>query len=744
MAIETKIGTYICSGCGISDTINCNKLAESVQNELKPVVCKVNPWLCSKQSLSLINADIKNEGLNRVVIGACSHRYLSDIFRFDHNILCERANLREGVAWTHEPFQDETEALALDYIKMSFAKAQLVDIPEPMVLDINDTVLVIGGGNTGMNAALSSAKAGYNVILVEKEKELGGFYKRLYKLAKNQEPVMDLHPNLCDEMISEVYANSKITTLTDCSIEKISGQPGIFNVIAKTNGKQIEFQAGSIIQATGWKPYNANKLGHLGYGKFKNVITNVEMEDLASNNKIVRKSDNKPIKNIVFVQCAGSRDENHLPYCSSVCCMTSLKQALYVKEKYPDACIYIIYKDIRTPAQYELFYKRVQNEDNIFLTKGEIVDISENSSNDIIVDVDNTLIGENIRIQADLVVLATGMVSTNMVDIDDGNSSESASMADGKKTAAGAESGAKILNLSYRQGTDLPTLHYGFPDSHYICFPYETRRTGIYAAGAVRSPMDTTSGKNDALGASLKAIQIIENVRKGTAVHPRAGDTTYPDFFLQRCTQCKRCTEECPFGTLDEDDKGTPKPNPNRCRRCGICMGACPERIISFKNYSVQIVSSMIKSIDVPISEDPDEFSPRIIAFLCENDAYPSLDISGRQRKKYSPYVRIIPVRCLGSVSTSWIADSLSAGFDGAILIGCKFGDDYQCHFIKGSELANKRMENVQEKLKQLVLEPERVEIHTLSIDEFGRIPDIFNKFSETIKNIGPNPYKDM
>ncbi|MGQ9819939.1 MAG: hydrogenase iron-sulfur subunit, partial [Candidatus Kapaibacteriales bacterium] len=385
------------------------------------------------------------------------------------------------------------------------------------------------------------------------------------------------------------------------------------------------------------------------------------------------------------------------------------------------------------------FYKRIQSEDNVFITKGNVVDVSPTGDSKIKVDIEQTLLGRDIRIFADLVVLATGLVPTTFVEVEDSVQVETT--ADGKKMAAGAEIGAKILNLTYRQGTDLPTLKYGFPDSHYICFPYETRRTGIYAAGSVRSPMDGLSAKNDALGAVLKAIQCIENVKNGKAVHPRAGDTSYPDFFLQRCTQCKRCTEECPFGTLDEDIKGTPKPNPNRCRRCGICMGACPERIISFKNYSPQIISSMIKALEIPESE---EEKPRILAFLCENDAYPSLDIIAEQRMQYSPFIRIIPVRCLGSVNIIWIADALSMGFDGIILIGCKYGDDYQCHFIHGSELANKRMENVQEKLKQLALEPERVAFYTLSIDEYHKIPEIFNSFAELISNIGPNPYKDM
>jgi quinone-modifying oxidoreductase subunit QmoB len=214
---------------------------------------------------------------------------------------------------------------------------------------------------------------------------------------------------------------------------------------------------------------------------------------------------------------------------------------------------------------------------------------------------------------------------------------------------------------------------------------------------------------------------------------------SYPDFFLQRCTQCKRCTEECPFGTLNEDTKGTPKLNPIRCRRCGICMGACPERIISFADYSVDMVSSMIKAVNIP-----DEFDekPRLLGLLCENDAYPALDTAGLRRIRHSAWIRFVPVRCLGSVNTVWIADALSRGFDGILLIGCRSGDDYQCHFIRGSELMETRSGNVREKLKQLALEEERVRLEQLPINEFHRLPEIINEFAKQIEEIGMNPFK--
>lgn len=748
MSAETKVGVYLCSGCGIGEAINIEELAKVASAENKVPVCKTNCWLCSEQSVEEIKNDIQQENLNRVVIGACSPRFLADVFKFNSNVLSDRVNLRENVAWTHKANDEDTQMLASDYLRMGIAKVRNSSPPEPLELPVNETILVVGGGISGLTAALSAAKAGNNVILTEKESQLGGWLNKFYKLTPSKPPYTDLESSGIEELISEVESNNKIKIFKSCTIEKISGQPGDFSVTLRINNEiqQDAIKIGAIVQATGWKPYDANKLGELGYGKYDNVITGIQLEEYFKTGKENKALNGKPVESVTFIQCAGSRDEKHLPYCSSICCSASLKQAMYIREKFPDALIYIIYKDIRTPAQHELFYKRVQQEDNIFFTKGEVSNIAKSEDGKILIDVDETLLGDKIQLKTDVVILATGMVPSTLVDAieqetDAAETTKKETTLDGKKAAESAEAGARILNLTYRQGTDLPTLKYGFPDSHFICFPYETRRTGIYAAGTVRSPMDTTSSKNDAYGAALKAIQLLYATKRSVAVHPRANDASSIDIFIQRCTQCKRCTEECPFGSLDEDVKGTPLPNPARCRRCGICLGACPERIISFQDYSIQSISSMIKAVEVP---DEFEEKPRILAFLCENDAYPALDIVGKYRLQYDPNIRVIPVRCLGAVNVVWIADALSRGFDGILMIGCKHGEDYQCHYIRGSELANKRMENVQEKLKQLVLEPERVKILTLALNEYNKLPSIFNDFVEEITEIGFNPYKGM
>jgi quinone-modifying oxidoreductase subunit QmoB len=751
--MDTKVGVFICKGCEIAKSLDMDKLVEVATDECQVPVCKAHDMLCNLETVADIKSDIEKEGLNRAVIAACSQRVFPELFDFGPDILVDRANLREQVAWSHAPNDEDTQMLGQDVIRASVAKVRNSEPPVPHIEETSKDIMVVGGGITGMTAARAASKAGYKVNLIEKEDHLGGWAIKWPKIFPKSPPYEGLKDSDYEELVKEVESDSNITVYKSTTVEKTAGQPGKFEVTLRNGSSPEKLLIGSIVLATGWNPYEPEKLTHLGYGASPDIITNVQMEDMAASGEIKRPSDGKPIDSIAFIQCAGSRDQDHLPYCSAVCCRVSLKQALYVREKYPDAKIYVIYKDVRSPAQFELFYASTQEDDAIFFTKGEIAGVNKGGDGKIEIDVEETLLGEDIKIKADMVVLAAGMVPTTKVDeeeIEEAEESaepkkeevkEEKTTSDGKKEAESAEVGARILNLSYRQGTDLPTLKYGYPDSHFICFPYETRRTAIYAAGAVRAPMDSSSSLSDAYGAALKSIQAVEATARGAAVHPRAGDLSYPEFFMQRCTQCKRCTEECPFGTLDEDAKGTPLENPLRCRRCGICMGSCPERIISFKNYSVNMISQMIKSIDIP---DEFEEKPRILAFICENDALPSVDMAGYKRMQYNSMIRIIPLRCLGSMNAVWVSDALARGFDGVLLIGCKKGDDYQCHFIKGSELANYRMENVQEKLKQLVLEEERVEIHEISINDYQKIPKIFDDFLEVIEGVGPNPYKGM
>jgi quinone-modifying oxidoreductase subunit QmoB len=722
-----KLGLFLCSGCGIGDALDLEAVQEvAEENGAKEVV--THQCLCSPEGIAGISVGASDAGIDGVLIAACSDRTKAEAFE---SLELEgastfRVNLREQVVWSHPANDEDTQMLAEDMVRMGLARLEKAKLGTPLEEEIDDTVLVVGGGRAGLEAALTAAGMGKPVVLIEKAAELGGKLLKVKSLFPEKPPYNQPQANTIGDLVAEVTSSSDIKVLTSCTIKKISGQPGQLDVDIEAGGNAESFRVGAIVQATGARPYDANKLGHLGYGASPDVVTTQDLEAMLVDGKVACPSDGRTPERVVFIQCAGSRDEAHLRYCSAECCSNSLRQVAEIRNGFPEIETAVIYKDMRTPGQMEHFYLGVQSMSGVLMTRGETEKVEVNGR--LIVHLKDSLLGDTATLLHDARDRAENSESSQVRE-------DSAKLAE----ELAHHEGTEILNLEYRQGPDLPVLKYDFPDSHFICFPYETRRTGVYAAGTLRAPMDAVQAGEDGCGATLKAVQCIEAAKRGEAVHPRAGDRAYPDFFLQRCTQCKRCTEECPFGTLNEDEKGTPEFNPMRCRRCGICMGACPERIVSFPDYSVTGISAMVKAMEVP--EDYEE-KPRILALMCENDAVPALDAAAALGKQWNPWVRVVPLRCLGSTNIIWIADAVSRGIDGVILIGCKYGDDYQCHYMRGSELANTRLENVSETLQRLALEPERIKVVELSHDEFDRIPTILDEFSDELEEMGPNPMK--
>ncbi len=240
--------------------------------------------------------------------------------------------------------------------------------------------------------------------------------------------------------------------------------------------KTVDLPVGAIVWATGWEPYDAHQIDNLGFGQYDNIITNMMLERLASNSgptqgKIIRPSDDKAPQSVAFVQCAGSRDENHLPYCSYICCMASLKHATYIREQYPDTKVYIFYIDIRSPGdRYEKFYNMVKEDENVFLIKGKVAEVSEDpATKNLTVVAENAVTGEKIHQTVEMAVLATGM----------------------QPTAAKAKLSAE-LNMD---------------ENGFIINDYETG--GMFAAGCANKPLDVISSNQNATGMALKAIQTL-------------------------------------------------------------------------------------------------------------------------------------------------------------------------------------------------------------------------------------------
>jgi quinone-modifying oxidoreductase subunit QmoB len=744
-----RLGLMLCTGCGIGECLDMKALA-GLGDELGAATTISHAALCGPEGLAAIRTAAKEENLDGVVIAACSSRAKVDEFRFDGELGVERVSLREMVTWSHPAGEEDTQMLADDLVRMGMARAGVDKKAGLIDEQIDSTVLVVGGGLAGLSAALTAAGCGRDVIVVEKEAELGGHLAKTPTIPPQEPPYDKPQANPVPGLVEQLRGHPRIQLLTSSKVVGIKGQPGQFDVDLETSEGPRTLRAGAIVQATGARPYDIARLEALG-GGLDNVISSQQLDAMLAAGALKRPSDGAPPRRVLFVQCAGSRDPEHLAYCSSDCCLTSLNQVAAIHELAPEVETTVVYRDMRTPGQTEHFYLAVQEHPMSFLTRGDVEKVAGNGNGTLSVHVKNSLLGEDVKLDADLVVLAVGMVPESadgegirilrdaMRKAETGETDKQKEDARKQIEEYARFEGTEILNLDYRQGPDLPVLHSSFPDSHYICFPYETRRTGIYTAGALRAPMLPARAAEDGQGATFKAMQVTAALARGETVHPRSGDIAVPEFALQRCTQCKRCTEECPFGTLNEDEKGTPQLNVLRCRHCGICLGSCPERIINFPDYSVTGISSMVKAIEVPEEEDE---KPRILALLCENDALPALDAAAERGKKWNPWVRIIPVRCLGSCNVIWIADALSRGVDGIIMIGCKSGDDYQCHYIRGSELAAYRLENVQETLDRLVLESDRIKVVELAHDEWDRIPTVLDEFAETIDEVGPNPYK--
>ncbi|MBI4824049.1 MAG: CoB--CoM heterodisulfide reductase iron-sulfur subunit A family protein [Nitrospirae bacterium] len=408
-------------------------------------------------------------------------------------------------------------------------------------------VLVIGGGISGLTAALETAEAGYDVHIVERNPYLGGRVAQLNKyFPKLCPPNCGLEINLrrlkengrvkfytqaevqgvsgsegnyqVTVKVSPRYVNDKCVGCNACAQACPSERPNEFNFsMDKTKAAYLPFEqafpfkyvidekyckadcgkkckdackydavdlnmkpetvnlnVSSIVVATGWNLYDAQKMDNLGFGKVKNVITNMMMERLASpsgptKGKILRPSDSKEVKNIAFVQCAGSRDENHLPYCSYICCMASLKQATYLREQYPDSKVKIFYIDIRTPGRYEQFYWKVRDDENVTLIKGKVAKVEEDSkTGDVVVHAEDVLAGKKLKESFDMVVLAVGMeASLKQV---------------------------KLPEMAYNED--------GFLLQSKL-------KKGIFGVGTAKSPVDVQRSVQDATGAALKTIQTL-------------------------------------------------------------------------------------------------------------------------------------------------------------------------------------------------------------------------------------------
>lgn len=460
--------------------------------------------------------------------------------------------------------------------------------------------------------------------------------------------------------------------------------------------------AGAVIAATGWDMYELERLHDYGFGRYPNVISSLEMErQLAYDDQYTERIEGfspAEYKTVGFIQCAGSRDEHHLDYCSGVCCSATLKQIQELRRVNPDVNCFVYYMDIRTPGFDERLYHEIREGGKAVFIKERPAQVGfDPDSGKAVIESLDEILGKRVRTELDLLVLAGGM----------------------KPSHGGIEAG-KVLGM--------PVDSYGFFESHKQCYPAESQRTGIFAAGCAREPMNVSQSVESGTAAAMRAMPFLEET---LIVEP-----TYPEVSEKKCDSCGRCVEECPFAVLTYDEKEIPVPDLARCRQCGNCMGICPKIAVNLRNSTIKQYASQIEVLSesgfMPKKE------PVICAFLCENDAW--LAHCSAQRQGLVPDgVVALSVPCAGSVNNALIADALSYGIDGVYIGACPDGT---CHYVRGNELIRKRRDDLADKLKNMSMEPERVTFEGIGPRNAARYSETLKDYVAFLKEIGPNPFK--
>jgi heterodisulfide reductase subunit A len=652
-----KIGVYVCHcGSNIAGTVDVEDVAKWAAEKLKHrgvIIARDYKFMCSSLGQELIEKDIKELGLTRVVVAACSPHLHEKTFRNAcknaglNPYLCELVSIREQVSWVHSDKVAATEkakAIISGGVERIIWHEPLI----PLKVPIHPDTLVVGGGIAGIQAALEIADAGYHVTMVEREPSIGGHMAQFDKTF----PTLDCSACILTPKMVDVGNHPNITLLTWAEVTHVDGYVGNFQVTIRQKPRYIDttlctgcgicqekcpkkvvdevFEAGlgyrkavyvpfpqavpkfpvidrenctffqkgtckacekfcptnaidfnqqetmlqldvgQIILATGYDLFDARRIPQYGYGRLANVFSSLEFERLTNaagptGGKIFLRDGVTVPKTIGIVHCVGSRDKNYNNYCSSICCMQSLKFAHLAHEK-TGAEVYNFYIDIRTPAKaYDEFYQRIMEEGTHFI-RGRVAEVTDAARNlgeegKLIIQAEDTLIGKQRRIPVDMVILSAGLEPRH-----------------------DAKAVARLFGLSC-------SADGWFIERHPKLDPVATMTEGVYIAGVVQGPKDIPASVVQGAAAAARALGKIQ--QKEVAMEPIRATINQ-----DKCSGCRICNNLCPFNAISfHEDKMVSEVNPALCQGCGTCVAACPAGAISGTCFSNQQILAQLEGL---------------------------------------------------------------------------------------------------------------------------------------------------
>ncbi|MGB9673387.1 MAG: 4Fe-4S binding protein [Anaerolineales bacterium] len=654
---KERIGVYVChcgtNIAGVVDVAEVSRWAGEVLKERGVVISRDYKFMCSSLGQELIQKDIKEQGLTRVVVAACSPHLHEATFRNAckeaglNPYLSELVSIREQDSWVHTDKAVATEK-AKAIISGGVERVIWQTPLDPLKVPINQTTLVVGGGIAGIQAALEIADAGFPVVMVEREPSIGGHMAQFDKTF----PTLDCSACILTPKMVQVGSHPNIKLLTYAEVTNVSGFVGNFQVTVKQKARSVNiedctgcgicqekcpkkviddvfeaglgyrkaiytpfpqavpkypvidrenctyylkgtckacekfcptgainfaqedeyltFDVGQIILATGWDLFDARRIPQYGYGRLANVFTNLEFERLTNaagptGGKVVLRDGVTVPKTVGIVHCVGSRDKNYNNYCSAICCMQSLKFAHLVHER-TGAEVYNFYIDMRTPAKgYDEFYQRLLDEGTHFI-RGKVAEITDaarepGEEGKLIVQVENTLVGKQMRIPVDMVILSAGLEPRH----------------DTKEVA-------HLFGISCSADGWLL-------ERHPKLDPVATMTEGILIAGCVQGPKDIPSSVAQGAAAAARVVGKIQ--QKEISMEPIKASINQ-----DKCSGCRICNNLCPFNAISFiEDRMVSEVNPALCQGCGTCVAACPAGAISGTVFSDQAILAQIDGL---------------------------------------------------------------------------------------------------------------------------------------------------
>ncbi|MBM4079783.1 MAG: CoB--CoM heterodisulfide reductase iron-sulfur subunit A family protein, partial [Planctomycetes bacterium] len=551
-----RIGVFVCHcGTNIASVVNVPEVVEYVRTLPDVAYAENNLYTCSNDTQEKIKKIIVEQKLNRIVVASCTPRTHEPLFRNTlreaglNPYLFEMANIREHCSWAHMHEPQKATRKAKDLVRMAVAKARLLEPLKRRSIPVTKSGLVIGGGASGLVAAFDLAEAGFDVHLVEKEKELGGNLRKLRFLTDGMAPLDGL-----SRLVRAVTHHPRIKVHTDTQVKAIDGFFGNFKTTLGQNGTTQEVTHGVVIVATGAQEHTPTE--YL-YGQDQRVITQTQLEDQLASGKFAA-------KNVVMIQCVGSREQDR-PYCSRVCCAQAIKNALKIKEQNPDASVTVLYRDVRAYGFREALYRQAREKGVIFLRYDEKAKPKVEPHNGTLrVLTNEPVLRQDLLLAADLVALSPAIVPN-----------------------PGNKEIAQMLKVPLNQEGF-------FLEAHMKLRPVDFATEGVFLCGLAHSPKALDESIAQASAAASRASTILSK----DEIDLEANISEVVD---ENCDGCAYCVDPCTYKAItlleyvrDGAIKKTVEVDESACKGCGVCQATCPKKGIFVRGFKLEQIAAQV------------------------------------------------------------------------------------------------------------------------------------------------------